>query len=101
MEEPFVLSGVPEFKPEYGEANEDDLQFRVNKPPSLWTEENSRTLEAALDLAGITDPAERLRMVMSVDLLGIVILTPLVRTAEGWRQQIRGFFYNIKGGSGK
>lgn len=80
---------------------EDELEFYCSGPPTGWTDSDTMFLEKALNLAGIIDPAERLRAGLAVDLMGIVILTPLVRQAECELEHIRNFFRAIQGGIGK
>lgn len=99
--EPFVLEGEEWPPPELGDSAGDELEFIFAGTPTGWTEQDSRTLEQALDLAGIVDPAERLKIEMAMDLLGVVILRPLVHLAEGFREQIRDYFNQIKGGIGR
>ena len=99
MSDEFVLSGSAE--PDAGLPEDEELEFVVSGPPTGWTEQDTGILETALDLAGLTDQAERLQAAMAVDVMGIVILAPLVRMVEGGQAQIREFFENIKGGIGK
>jgi len=84
-----------------GADGDDDLEFRVSKPPTGWTEQDTGILEAALDLAGLTDPAERLKAAMAVDIMGIIILMTLVRSVENDKASIREFFERLRGGIGK
>lgn len=78
-----------------------ELELYFSGPATGWTENDTRILEAALNLAGLTEPAGRLGAAMAVDILDIVILAPLVRTIEGLQDQIRQYLNKIKGGPGK
>lgn len=80
---------------------EDPFEFRVSGPAKGWTVKEDFILEAALDLAGITDPAEREIARMSVGTVGILNLAPLVKQAEMYQAAIRGMLDSLRGGIGK
>ena len=101
MDDDFVLSGAAGSGPDVDGPEDDELEFRVSVAPTGWTEQDTGLLEAALDLAGITDQAERLKAALAVDVMGIVILGPLVAMIEDGRAQIRAYFEHIQGGIGK
>ncbi|MDR2947038.1 MAG: hypothetical protein LBV79_09860 [Candidatus Adiutrix sp.] len=85
-----------------GEPGQDDeLDFTVSGPATGWTDRDTRILDKALDLAGLTGEAERLRAGLAVDLMGVVILAPLVETALDVQAQLRNFFESRQGGIGK
>lgn len=93
--EPFSFGSVPD------DSEADGLEFFVNKPATGWTAADDAILERALNLAGISEPAERMTAAMSVDIPGIICLAPLVKSVDGGLGQIREFFERIKGGIGK
>lgn len=99
--ETFALTSPEVLQSEAGEDEDGQLEFIFVGAPSGWTEQDSRTLERALDLAGVVDPAERLKIEMAVDCLGAVILRPLVYLAEDVRAQIRDYLDQIQGGIGR
>ena len=96
----FVFTELDQLAPE-GAGHDDELEFIVSGPATGWTDGDSAILDKALDLAGITDAAERLTAAMAVDLLGVVILKPLVAMIEDGQVQLRDYFDKIKGGLGK
>ena len=101
MNETFKLTAEPGFDSGDWDAGEEELYFLVTKPPTGWTDQDSGILERALDLAGIESQSERVAAAMAVDVMGIVILAPLVKAAEGNLEQIRRYLNHIKGGIGK
>lgn len=88
---------------DYGgaEGEGEAVEFIVSGPAVGWTEGDTEILERALDLAGITEPAARVAAAMSVDMMGIVILTPMVREVGRALKQISDFFDGARGGIGK
>ena len=97
----FVLEEPLDLFAEGDDMEEDELEFYVSGPPTGWTDQDTDILEKALDMAGITGAAERLEASLAVDMLGIVILAPLVDLVESEQAQIRSYFGRIKGGIGK
>ena len=97
----FALSAPLDPGAEAGGQDGDDLEFIVSGPATGWTEGDTAVLEKALSLAGLNDQAERLQAAMGVDLLGVVILKPLVAMVEDGQAQIRNYFDRIRGGIGK
>jgi hypothetical protein len=101
MDAPFALDGSAPLDFDAGEPEGEELEIIVSGPATGWTGQDTRMLDRALDLAGLTGEAERLRAGMAVDMMGIVILAPLVLMIEEGQAQLRQYFERLQGGIGK
>ncbi len=81
--------------------DEDDLpeigsQRRVR--PTGWTERDRRLVDRALDLAGITDAAERVMLSMRIGPVALLALSSAALHADAWLADIRHTLARVAGG---
>lgn len=75
-----------------------ELTVMRHPKPTGWTDHDRRRFDRALDLAGITDPAERVRLSMRADAVMMFSVISAARHADAWIDDLRRTFERVAGG---
>lgn len=66
--------------------------------PTGWTERDRRLFDRAMDLASVTDPAERARLSLAANTVVLLILTPMVYGANAHIEGLKNTLARVAAG---